>query len=65
MYLQIRFHLEQAGRTGPRLSNDAASGPGNAASARGPPSSATGNELSPEAYWRRHEITVSVSIYEI
>ncbi|XP_010492272.1 PREDICTED: DEAD-box ATP-dependent RNA helicase 46 isoform X2 [Camelina sativa] len=53
----------EAARTGPISSNDAASGPGNAASggssAKGPPSSATGNELSPEAYCRRHEITVS------
>ncbi|XP_010420106.1 PREDICTED: DEAD-box ATP-dependent RNA helicase 46-like isoform X2 [Camelina sativa] len=53
----------EAARTGPISSNDAASGPGNAASGgssvKGPPSSATGNELSPEAYCRRHEITVS------
>ncbi|XP_019090455.1 PREDICTED: DEAD-box ATP-dependent RNA helicase 46-like isoform X4 [Camelina sativa] len=52
----------EAARTGPISSNDAASGPGNAASGgssvKGPPSSATGNELSPEAYCRRHEITV-------
>ncbi|XP_023637113.1 DEAD-box ATP-dependent RNA helicase 46 isoform X5 [Capsella rubella] len=47
---------EQAGRTGPISSNVAASGP---VKAGGPPSSATGNELSPEAYCRRHEITVS------
>jgi hypothetical protein len=68
LHLQFRFHLEQAGRTGPISSNDAASGLGNASSggssARGPPSSAAGNELSPEAYCRKHEITVSVSIYE-
>lgn len=66
LYLQIRFHLGQAGGTGPVYSNDAASGLCNAASggsgARGTPSSAAGNELSPEAYCRRHEITVSVSI---
>ncbi|EOA20158.1 hypothetical protein CARUB_v10000450mg [Capsella rubella] len=46
----------EAGRTGPISSNVAASGP---VKAGGPPSSATGNELSPEAYCRRHEITVS------
>ncbi|KAG7555270.1 P-loop containing nucleoside triphosphate hydrolase [Arabidopsis suecica] len=55
--------FNEAGRTGPISSNDAASGLGNAASggssARGPPSSAAGNELSPEAYCRKHEITVS------
>ncbi|KAL1205985.1 DEAD-box ATP-dependent RNA helicase 46 [Cardamine amara subsp. amara] len=50
--------FSEAGGTGPVYSNDAASGIGNAASARGPPSSAAGNELSPEAYCRRHEITV-------
>ncbi|ANM69582.1 DEAD box RNA helicase family protein [Arabidopsis thaliana] len=55
--------FNEAGRTGPISSNDAASGLGNASSggssARGPPSSAAGNELSPEAYCRKHEITVS------
>lgn len=68
MCLIIRFHVGQAGRTGAVYSNDAASGQGNAASggssSRGPPSSAAGEELSPEAYCRRHEITVNVSIYE-
>ncbi|XP_020878478.1 DEAD-box ATP-dependent RNA helicase 46 isoform X1 [Arabidopsis lyrata subsp. lyrata] len=55
--------FNEAGRMGPTISNDTASGLGNAAfggsSARGPPSSAAGNELSPEAYCRKHEITVS------
>ncbi|XP_010485405.1 PREDICTED: DEAD-box ATP-dependent RNA helicase 14 [Camelina sativa] len=54
----------EGGRSGPPYSNGAANGLGNpaygATSARGPsPSSAPRSELSPEAYSRRHEITVS------
>ncbi|KAF8096746.1 hypothetical protein N665_0302s0020 [Sinapis alba] len=54
----------EASRSGPINSSNATSGPGNAAScglvATRPPSSAAGNEkLSPEAYCRRHEITVT------
>ncbi|XP_024012675.1 DEAD-box ATP-dependent RNA helicase 46 [Eutrema salsugineum] len=49
--------------SGSRFTEASRSGPMNAASggssARGPPSSAAGNELSPEAYCRRHEITVT------
>ncbi|KAL0874396.1 hypothetical protein Bca101_024101 [Brassica carinata] len=57
--------FSEASRSGPiNSSNAAASGPGNAAScglvATRPPSSAAGIEkLSPEAYCRRHEITVT------
>ncbi|CAA7031388.1 unnamed protein product [Microthlaspi erraticum] len=46
----------EASRSGPMNSNDAASG---GLTATRPPSSAAGNELSPEAYCRRHEITVT------
>ncbi|KAL1211288.1 DEAD-box ATP-dependent RNA helicase 14 [Cardamine amara subsp. amara] len=55
----------EGGRSGPPYSNGAsANGVGNSAygatAARGPPpSSALGNELAPEVYCRRHEITVS------
>ncbi|ESQ49974.1 hypothetical protein EUTSA_v10020294mg [Eutrema salsugineum] len=53
----------EVGRSGAPYSNGAANGVGNSAygaSARGPPpSSAPANELSPEVYCRRHEITVS------
>ncbi|XP_010496296.1 PREDICTED: DEAD-box ATP-dependent RNA helicase 14-like [Camelina sativa] len=54
----------EGGRSGPPYSNGAANGVANPAygapSARGPsPSSAPRSELSPEAYSRRHEITVS------
>ncbi|CAH2055375.1 unnamed protein product [Thlaspi arvense] len=53
--------FSEVGRSGASYSNGAANG-AYGASARGPsPSSAPGNELSPEAYCRRHEITVSGS----
>ncbi|XP_056858879.1 DEAD-box ATP-dependent RNA helicase 46 isoform X2 [Raphanus sativus] len=56
--------FSEASRSGPIDSSNAASGPGNAAScglaATRPPSSAAGTEkMSPEAYCRRHEITVT------
>ncbi|CAN8260751.1 unnamed protein product [Cochlearia groenlandica] len=53
----------EVSRSGAPYSNGGAAGVGNpafGASARGPlSSSAPGNELSPEAYCRRHEITVT------
>ncbi|CAL9219255.1 unnamed protein product [Arabidopsis halleri] len=62
--IESASRFTEGGRSGPPYSNGAATGGGNSAygpaSARGPPpSSAPGNELSPEAYSRRHEITVS------
>ncbi|CAA7038699.1 unnamed protein product [Microthlaspi erraticum] len=52
--------FSEGGRSGPPYSNGVANGVGNSAYARGPPpSSAPENEISPEAYCRRHEITVS------
>ncbi|CAH8315862.1 unnamed protein product [Eruca vesicaria subsp. sativa] len=56
--------FSEASRNGPTNSSNAASGLGNASSGGSsaivPPSSAAGNEkLSPEAYCRRHEITVT------
>uniref|UniRef100_A0A1J3H373 RNA helicase n=1 Tax=Noccaea caerulescens TaxID=107243 RepID=A0A1J3H373_NOCCA len=50
----------EGGRSAPPYSNGVANGVWNSPYARGPPpSSAPENEISPEAYCRRHEITVS------
>ena len=53
------YLLQIDDRSGAPYLNGAANGLGNSL----PPSSAPVNDISPEAYCRRHEITVSVSIF--